>query len=108
MHRSCVNLALPTRERLLRQRVWRAIYIHERFHSSAMGRPCTIEDGDWDDNDDPEGIDRINIELAHVSGILGDILRQVYRPRTITSEAAAALARRLQRWSENLAPDLMI
>jgi hypothetical protein len=73
-----------------------------------MGRPCAIEDGDWDDKDDSEGIDRINIELAHVSGILGDILRQVYRPRTITSEAGAALARRLQQWSDNLAPDLTI
>lgn len=85
--------------------------IHTRtisFFRDGSSLYSTIEDGDWDENDDLEGIDRINIELAHVSGILGDILRQVYRPRTITSEVAAALARRLQRWSENLAPDLTI
>jgi hypothetical protein len=108
MHRSCINCALPTRERLLRQRVWRAIYIHEQFHSSAMGCPCTIEDGDGDDNDDPEGIDWINIELADVSSILGDILWQVYHLSTITSEAATVLAWCLQRWSENPALDLTI
>jgi len=106
MHRSCVNRALPIREALLHRRVWRAIYIHERFHSSAMGRPCTIDDGDWVDHDDPE--DRINLELARMSGILGDILRQVYRPRNISSEAAAALASRIQQWSDRLPPDLTI
>jgi hypothetical protein len=73
-----------------------------------MGRPCTIEDGDWDDNEDPEGVDRINIELAHISAILGDIVRQVYRPRNITSEAAATLASRLHQWSDSLPPDLTI
>src|ERR1700731_1216979 len=104
MHRTCVNRALPARERLIRQRVWRTLYIHDRFASSALGRPCAIRDLDWDDRETAEEFetDRLSVEMTRISCILGDILRQVYRPRTISSEAASTLARRLQEWSDNL------
>src|SRR5271170_1846387 len=110
LHRQCVNRALPLRDCLLRQRVWRTLYIHDRFHSAALGRPCAIEDGDWDDTEpaDESEVDRLSVEMARISSILRDICRQVYRPRTISSEAASGLARRLQQWSDNLPPEMSV
>lgn len=110
LHRQCVNRALPLRDCLLRQRVWRTLYIHDRFHSAALGRPCAVEDGDWDDTEPAEQseVDRLSVEMARISSILGDICRQVYRPRTISSDAASGLARRLQEWSDNLSPEMSV
>lgn len=110
LHRQCVNRALPLRDCLLRQRVWRTLYIHDRFHSAALGRPCAVEDGDWDDTEPAEQseVDRLSVEMARIGSILGDICRQVYRPRTISSEAASGLARRLQQWSDNLPPEMSV
>lgn len=104
LHRECVNRSLPLRDRLLRRRIWRTLFIHDKFHSAALGRPSAIEDGDWDDRDssDISEEDRLTVEQVNVAAILGDICREVYRPRTISSEAASSLARRLQEWSDNL------
>ena len=110
MHRASVNYNLPHREMVLRQRVWRTLYIYDRFHSAVLGRPFTIADQDWDDRE-PTGnsySNRISVEMARISGILGDICRKVYRPQTISSETASALARRLQEWSDALPPDMTL
>jgi Fungal specific transcription factor domain len=109
MHRECVNRTFPLRERLLRQRVWRTLYIYDRFYSASLGRPYTIEDADWDDRlADDSGSERLSVEMARIGCILGDICRQVYRPRTISSEAASGLARRLQEWGDSLPPEMTI
>jgi len=84
--------------------------MYDRFHSALLGRPFAIADQDWDDRA-PIGAgstqsDRASIAMTHVSDILGDILRKVYRPRTISGEAATALANRLQEWRDSLPPDL--
>jgi hypothetical protein len=46
--------------------------------------------------------------MVRICCILGDICRQVYRPRTISSESASALARRLQQWSDDLPPEITV
>jgi hypothetical protein len=83
--------------------------MHDRFASTALGRPCAISDGDWDDRaaEDTE-TDRLSVEMVRISCILGDIRKQVYRSLTISSEAASTLARRLQEWSHNLPPDMTV
>src|SRR5579859_7693689 len=110
MHRACVNQALPPTERLLRQRVWRTMYIQDRFNSAALGRPMSIHDEDWDDSNPttPQSVDRLGIEMVRISCIIGDICRQVYRPRTISSDVASTLARRLHEWSNNLPADMTV
>jgi len=110
LHRASVNKALPPRERLLRKRVWATLYIYDRFHSAVLGRPYAIEDQDWDDREpaDNSDIDRYSMQMVRISHILGDVCNKVYRPQTISSEAASALARRLQEWSDSLPADMNI
>lgn len=109
-HRECVNQSLPPRERLLRRRLWRTLYIHDRFHSAALGRPSAIKDGDWDDRESSDNAeeDRLQVEMTQIAHILGDICDEVYRRRTISSQAASTLARRLQQWSDNLPGNLSL
>ena len=86
------------------------MYIHDRFHSAALGRPSAIKDEDWDDREPSDNAeeDRLQVEMTQIAHILGDICGEVYRRRTISSQAASALARRLQHWSDNLPENLSI
>jgi Fungal specific transcription factor domain len=109
MHRACVNSSLPPKDQLLRQRVWRNLYIYDRLYSACLGRPYVIEDEDWDDKDmDASNVDRLCIELTNLSCILGDICRQVYRPRQISSKAASIVSKRLREWASALPPEMSI
>jgi len=109
-HRECVNQHLPPRDCLLRRRVWRTLYILDRFQSAALGRPSAIKDGDWDDREPGANAeeDRLQVEMAGIAHILGDICQEVYLQRAISCHAASALARRLQQWSDNLPLSLNI
>ena len=46
--------------------------------------------------------------MTRIARLQGDICQQVYRPRTISSEAASSLARRLQQWSDELPAEFTI
>lgn len=110
IHQSSALQTLPPRERLLRQRVWRTLYTHDRFHSAALGRPNTIQDGDWEDDESDNETQnaRLQIQMTRIARLQGDICQQVYRPRTISSEAASALARRLQQWTDELPEEFTV
>jgi hypothetical protein len=86
------------------------LYTHDRFHSAALGRPYAIQDGDWDDDEADNETEnaRLQIQMTRIARIQGDICQQVYRPRTISSEAASTLARRLQQWTDELPPEFSV
>ncbi|KAK9459730.1 fungal-specific transcription factor domain-containing protein [Lipomyces oligophaga] len=110
MHRKCVNMTFPKPQRLLRQRLWRTLYIQDRFWSSSFGRPLAIDDCDWDDRDttELEQLDRTVVELSKLCEITGDICLLVYRPQSISSSTSQRLATRLREWSDGLPPDIQL
>ncbi|KAK9248837.1 fungal-specific transcription factor domain-containing protein [Lipomyces tetrasporus] len=110
MHRKCVNMTFPKPQRIVRQRLWRTLYIQDRFWSSSLGRPLAIDDCDWDDRDATELIllDRTVVELSKLCEIIGDICLLVYRPRSISSSTSQRLATRLREWSDGLPPDIQL
>ncbi|KAK9314575.1 fungal-specific transcription factor domain-containing protein [Lipomyces starkeyi] len=110
MHRKCVNMTFPKPQRIMRQRLWRTLYIQDRFWSSSLGRPLAIDDCDWDDRDTSELIllDRTVVELSKLCEIIGDICLLVYRPQSISSSTSQRLATRLREWSDGLPPDIQL
>ncbi|KAK9471924.1 fungal-specific transcription factor domain-containing protein [Dipodascopsis tothii] len=110
LHRKCVNLTFPKQQRILRRRLWRTLYIQDRFWSSSLGRPLAIDDCDWDDRDTSElqPIDRTVVELSEISEIIGDICLLVYRPQSISSSTSQKLATRLREWSDHLPEDMKL
>ncbi|KAK9476116.1 fungal-specific transcription factor domain-containing protein [Lipomyces japonicus] len=110
LHRKCVNMTFPKPQRLLRQRLWRTLYIQDRFWSSAMGRPLAIDDCDWDDRDSKEieSLDRTAVELSKLTEIIGDICLLVYRPQSISSTTSQKLATRLREWSDGLPSEIQL
>lgn len=110
IHRKCVNLTFPKQQRVLRQRLWRSLYIQDRFWSSSLGRPLAIDDCDWDDRDtsELEPLDRTIVELSKISEIIGDICLLVYRPQSISSSTSQKLATRLREWSDDLPEDMKL
>jgi len=86
------------------------LYILDRFQSAAVGRPFEVKDRDWDDRDASDNAeeDRLQVELTRLAQILGDICQDIYHRRTISTQAASALARRLQQWSDNLLPHMTV
>ncbi|KAK9358372.1 fungal-specific transcription factor domain-containing protein [Lipomyces starkeyi] len=110
MHRKCVNMTFIKSDRILRQRVWRTLYIQDRFWSSSLGRPLAIDDCDWDDRDTSELIllDRTAIELLKLCEIIGNICLLVYRSQSISSATSQKLVTRLREWSDRLPPDIQL
>ncbi|KAK9458179.1 fungal-specific transcription factor domain-containing protein [Dipodascopsis uninucleata] len=110
MHRKCVNMTFPKQQRIVRQRLWRTLYIHDRLWSSSLGRPLAIDDCDWDDRDttDLAPLDRIVVEMSKLCEIIGDICILVYRPQSISSSTSQKLATRLREWSDGLPPDTQL
>ncbi|KAK9466122.1 fungal-specific transcription factor domain-containing protein [Lipomyces arxii] len=110
MHRKCVNMTFPKSQRVMRQRLWRTLYIQDRFWSSSLGRPLAIDDCDWDDRDTSELVllDRTLVELSKLCEIIGDICLLVYRPQSISSSTSQRLATRLREWSDGLPADIQL
>ncbi|KAK9449019.1 fungal-specific transcription factor domain-containing protein [Limtongia smithiae] len=110
MHRKCVNMTFAKPQRIMRQRIWRTLYIQDRFWSSSLGRPLAIDDTDWDDRDISELVllDRTVVELSKLSEIIGDICLLVYRPQSISSSTSQRLATRLREWSDGLPAEIQL
>ncbi|KAK9384644.1 fungal-specific transcription factor domain-containing protein [Lipomyces mesembrius] len=110
MHRKCVNMTFQKSDRILRQRIWRTLYIQDRLWSSSLGRPLAIDDCDWDDRDTSELIllDRAAVELLKLCEIIGSICLLVYRPQSISSSTSQKLVTRLREWSDRLPPDFQL
>ncbi|KAK9371943.1 fungal-specific transcription factor domain-containing protein [Lipomyces chichibuensis] len=108
MHRKCVNMTFLKPDRILRQRIWRTLYIQDRFWSSTLGRPLAIDDCDWDDRDTSELIlvDRTAVELLKLCEIIGNICLLVYRQQSVSSSTSQKFVTRLREWSDRLPPDI--
>ncbi|KAK9241964.1 fungal-specific transcription factor domain-containing protein [Lipomyces tetrasporus] len=105
LHRPVLNSQYPRRDRRLRERLWRTLYIFDRFSSSSLGRPLMIQNSEFEDTGLDEQSDNfglVSMELAKVMDIVGDVCHFVYGTQSISSSASQELATRLRQWSSEL------
>ncbi|KAK7204885.1 fungal-specific transcription factor domain-containing protein [Myxozyma melibiosi] len=110
LHRQVLNTQYPKRERLLRERLWRTVYVLDRYCSSSLGRPMMIENSDFVDSfaannnnsSSTDFFDQVQSEQAKIMTIVGDVCKFVYGKQSISSSASQELAMRLRQWSSEL------
>ena len=116
LHRHEVYEIFPEKERETRLKVWRSLFILDRFLAVSLGRPVAISEEECSielllppPNDEP-GEQQICTAglLATVRSclVMGSILRTVYQQRKISTSLAQELADKCREWPEHLDPRL--
>ena len=121
MHREDAINIFPRPEGVVRRKLWRSLFIMDRFLASALGRPVAIAEEECSSeilnpvsshpHNEPlrtgEEISSAGLEAACRSGhVVGLILKKVYLQRKISTKLAQELADQCKAWPENLHPSL--
>ncbi|ODV61969.1 uncharacterized protein ASCRUDRAFT_139660 [Ascoidea rubescens DSM 1968] len=99
---------------LHRRRLWRSLYICDRFSSVNLGRPLSINNIIWDDmNSIPIQINEnltavCENQLVKLCSLNGCIYENVYQSSKINSDTASKLAVSLKEWSMKLPAQLQL
>lgn len=121
MHREETLVIFPEDEQESRIRIWRSLFIMDRFIAASLGRPVAIAEEECSSEVFDPKTNRFS-DSAHLSGgqlctagleaatrschVVGLILRKVYLKRRISTRLAQELADECKRWPENLSPAL--
>lgn len=108
MGRKWIDLSFPLTVQTHRKRLFRTLYIQDRLKSVCLGRPTSFANQDLDDEEDfyitldkndfdPD--ESVQVEMAKLCRILGDVHLKVYRSKRIDSRVAQDLANKLKAWS---------
>ena len=121
MHREEILAIFPTDEQESRKRLWRSLFIMDRFLAAYLGRPVAIMEDECSGSLlspnanisanfsqlRPDQIRSAGVEATMRSArMVGLILRKVYLKRRISIRLALELADECKRWPENLPPAL--
>ena len=121
LHREDAVNVFPRPEALTRRKLWRSLFIMDRFLASALGRPVAIAEEECsgeilnpisrafshEPQLPPEQYCTTGLEAACRScHVIGLILRTVYLQRKISTKLAQELAYECKTWPENLPPSL--
>lgn len=121
IHRADAINIFPRPEGLARRKIWRSLFIMDRFLASALGRPVAIAEDECSGDIlnpisrafsqepqlPPEQYCTAGLEAAcRSSHVVGLILKKVYLQRKISTKLAQELADECKQWPENLSPSL--
>lgn len=121
LHREETLVVFPAEEQASRKRIWRSLFIMDRFLATFLGRPVAIAEEECSGEIlNPFGntfTNSTHLEPAQVGSagldaavrschVIGLILRKVYLQRRISTRLAQELADECKRWPENLSPSL--
>ncbi|KAK9449449.1 fungal-specific transcription factor domain-containing protein [Limtongia smithiae] len=110
LHRSVLNNQYPKRERKARERLWRTLFVLDRYSSSSLGRPLMVENSSFVHSVTraSDTFEFISIEVSKIMSIVGDVCHLVYGTQSISSAASQELAMRLRQWSSELPKDMQL
>ncbi|KAL9101794.1 MAG: hypothetical protein Q9163_002990 [Psora crenata] len=121
MHREETLVIFPPVEQMARRKLWRSLFILDRFLAVSFGRPVAISEEECSgeilapsshaqlhpSQPDPHHVCAVGLEATVRScHVMGTILRTVYQQRKISTKLAQELADKCKEWSEHLAPNL--
>ena len=121
LHREETLVIFPPEEQLTRRKIWRSLFILDRFLAVSLGRPVAISEEECSceilrptshallDSPvlDPHQKCAAGLEATVRScHVMGTILRTVYQQRKISTELAQGLADQCKEWPEHLSPAL--
>jgi len=86
---------------LHRRKLFRSLYIMDRFSSIHLGRSLTINDLEWDDRNSLNQLNDLQNEMLKVSLLNGKILTKVYYNPSIGMKIALKLAVELKIFTVN-------
>ena len=121
IHREETLVIFAPDERSSRRKLWRSLFVLDRFLAVSLGRPVAIAEEESSgeilqppdhasgNGTEPDGFDICAAGLAasvRSCHLMGTILRRVYHRRKISVKQAQILADEYKKWPENLSPSL--
>lgn len=121
LHREETLIIFSAEDQAARRKLWRSLFILDRFLAASLGRPVAIHEGECSGEIlNPVEHGSIHPARPHVSHIcsagleaavrschvVGIILRKVYQQRKISTRLAQELADECKKWPETLDPSL--
>lgn len=102
MQRRYVNESFKDQEYALhRRKLFRSLYIVDRFCAIHLGRSLTINDIEWDDKNSLTHLNDLQNEMLKVSLLNGKVLTKVYHNPSIGMKIALKLATELKIYTMN-------
>ena len=122
LHREETLVIYSQEEKQIRRKVWRSLFVFDRFLAASMGRPTAISEDDCSgDTLRPSGagatadppttaypqINALALEASVRScHVIGVILKRVYQQRRISTKLAQDIADTCKLWPNSLSPAL--
>ena len=119
LHREETMVIYCSEEKQVRRKVWRSLFVFDRFLSASMGRPTAISEDDcsgdslWPSDDSTQSLptaSQLNsLGLAasvRSCRVIGIVLKRVYQQRRISTKLAQEIADTCKLWPKTLSPVL--
>lgn len=118
LHRLETMVIFPVPDRVERRNVWRSLYVLDRFLAASLGRPTSISEEDCsvdalltpdkylaDNKTDSSSYGGLNVAVKSCQ-VIGDILKQVYAQRRISTKLAQYISEKCSGGPEQHNPGL--
>lgn len=121
LHREETLVIFSAEDQAARRKLWRSLFILDRFLAASLGRPEAIHEGECSgdilDPTEHGSIHPARPHISHLCGagleaavrschVVGIILKKVYQQRKISTRLAQELADECKKWPETLDPSL--
>ncbi|KAH8433673.1 putative C6 transcription factor [Aspergillus melleus] len=111
VHRRDANALFCTRERRVRERVWKSLRMMDLFLSASLGRPPATSDFDYESREDNLPIgeqqrlqpgEQLSLTVVSLSRIFERILTEVYMKQVVSLNVADTISNQHRAWVRNL------
>lgn len=107
LHRGDIQTLFSAPERQSRVRVWQSLRAVDLFLSASLGRPPATSDSVVIESFDKDHVSngaKLSAAILRLVSIFEQVLNEVYKKRTVSTDAADTISRLYREWTAQLPP----